>query len=119
MLLEQLFEAGCILVRGHLLRLQRLCLRQGLAHRRLEGTRVEFKQQLVLLDHIAVLKMDFLDVPAHPRPHVDRLGCLQPAVVVILVHQAPDDRMGHGDPGRLLGLVGAGRGTTARDDQGN
>ena len=85
--------------------------------RRLEGTRVELEQQLVLLHQIAVLEMDLLDVPAHPGTQFDRLRRLEPAVVVVFVHEAPDDRMGHGHPGRLLGFLGAGRAAATRDGQ--
>ena len=100
-------SARRILVGGDLLRLQRPDLGLALLDRRLERTRVELEQQLALLNHVTVLETDLLDVPAHAGAHVDRLRCLEPAVVVVFVHQAADDRMGHGHPGasRALSLL--------------
>ena len=85
---------------------------------------VEVEQRLPLLHDVAVLEVDLRDVPPHARTHLDGLERLQPAVVVVFVHQVADDRMGHGDAGRFFLFVSArfwaatGEGESCQQGQG-
>ncbi len=84
----------------------RLRLRQRRFRRvnlRLVRTRIDDKQQLPLLQILAVLEMPFGDAPSHLRRHRDRLKGAVPSDFVQILGNILGCRLDHGNQGRRHG----------------
>ena len=88
---------------GHA-RLRRDGGRLGLIHGGLVGPLVDHVEQIALLDDRAILERHLVEIARHPRPHLDRLDSLEPARVVVLLHDILHNRLGDGH-GRWLALA--------------
>ena len=63
----------------------------GLIERDLERPAIDGEQQVALLDHLAVLEMDGVQIARDPRPHLDRIDRDEPPDILVLV----DNGFGH------------------------
>src|SRR5262249_49722346 len=59
-----------------------------LVERGLERTLVDGEQEVALLDHLAVGKMDGVEISGHPGPHLDAVDRDEPAEIFVLIDHA-------------------------------
>src|SRR5260370_41760748 len=70
-----------------------LCLSEG----DLEGAAIDREQKIAVLHHLAVLKMDRLEITGNSRSHLYGLDGDEAADILVLVRNHSADRLGNRD----------------------